>query len=107
MNNNNIIDKFLSGFRKNHSTDTCLSYLSDKILSAFDKGLFTGMILIDLQKAFDTIDHKKNRCLGFSYSTIARREIFVVNIENIFLEQSSLMWGSPRFNSRSFHFHTL
>ena len=47
-----------SGFCKSHSTDSCLSYLTDKILKGFDSGLLTGMILIDLQKAFDTIDHE-------------------------------------------------
>ena len=31
-----------------------------KITTGFDKGLFTGTILIDLQKAFDTIDKKRN-----------------------------------------------
>ena len=41
---------------KNHSTDTCLSFLNDKILKSFDDGLVTGMIFIDLQKAFDTIN---------------------------------------------------
>ena len=46
-----------SSFRRNHSTDTCLSFLNDKILKGFDDGLVTGMILIDLQKAFDTISH--------------------------------------------------
>ena len=29
----------------------------DKILTNFDSGLLTGMILIDLQKSFDTINH--------------------------------------------------
>ena len=29
-----------------------------KVAKGFDSGLLTGMILIDLQKAFDTIDHK-------------------------------------------------
>ena len=33
------------------------SFLNDKILKRFDLGLVTGMILIDLQKAFDTINH--------------------------------------------------
>ena len=40
-----------------HNTDTCLSLLNDKILTGIDNGMITGMILIDLQKAFDTIDH--------------------------------------------------
>ena len=53
-----------------HSTDTCLSYLTDKVKIGFEEGLLTGMVLIDLQKAFDTIDHsillEKMRCLGFA-----------------------------------------
>ena len=36
----------------------CVWHLTDKILKVFDEGLLTGMILIDLQKAFDTINHK-------------------------------------------------
>ena len=38
---NKILYKFQSGFRQNHSTDTSLSYLNDKILRGFDEGLFT------------------------------------------------------------------
>ena len=57
LTDNKILYRYQSGFRKNHSTDTCLSYLTDKILTGFDSGLLTGMILIDLQKAFDTINH--------------------------------------------------
>ena len=46
---NKVLYDYQSGFRKNHSTDTCLSFLNDKILKGFDDGLVTGMILIDLQ----------------------------------------------------------
>ena len=46
-----------SGFRKDYSTNSCLSYLCDKILKGFDSGVFTGMILIDQQKLFDTLNH--------------------------------------------------
>ena len=53
----NILYKYQSVFRTKHSTDLFLSYLNDKILKGFDNGLFTGMVLIDLQKAFDTTDH--------------------------------------------------
>ena len=69
LTDNKILYRYQSGFRKNHSTDTCLSYLTDKILTGFDSGLLTGMILIDLQKAFDTINHdillKKSLWLDF------------------------------------------
>ena len=54
LSDHNILYKYQSGFRTNHSTDTYLSCLNDKILQGFDQGKITGMILIDLQKAFDT-----------------------------------------------------
>ena len=50
-----------------------MSFLADKILKWFDKGLLTGMILIELQKAFDTIDYEillqKLKAIKFSEST--------------------------------------
>ena len=58
-----------------HSTYLCISFLTDKILKGFDKGLFTEMILIDLQKAFDTINHEillgKLHAIGFSEKSLA------------------------------------
>ena len=73
-NENNIFFSFQSGFRGKHSTDTCLTYLHDKILKGFDEGLLTGMIAIDLPKAFDKIDHEillsKMPLLGFPNNTI-------------------------------------
>ena len=71
---NKILYDYQSGFRKSHSTDTCLSFLNDKTLKSFNDGLVTGMILIDLQKAFDTINHdtllKKLSIVGFSDDTV-------------------------------------
>ena len=58
LNENNILYKYQSGFHAKHSTDTCLSLLNDKILTGIDNGMLTGMVLIDLQNAFDTIDHE-------------------------------------------------
>ena len=70
LTKHSILCKFQSGFQKNHSTDFCLSYLTDKISKGFDSGLITGMILVDLQKPFDTIDNNilllKIPLLGFS-----------------------------------------
>ena len=44
--------------------------MNDKILTGFDNGLVNGMILTDLQKAFDAINHdillKKLGIIGFS-----------------------------------------
>ena len=69
-----------------------MSFLTDKVLKGFDEGLLIGMILLDLQKAFDTIDHEillqKLKAIKFSESTIKwfksylSERIFLVNIEN-------------------------
>ena len=49
-------------------------YIIDKVLKGFGKGMVIGMILIDLQKAFDTIDHdvllQKLYAIGFSKHTV-------------------------------------
>ena len=103
---NKILYKYQSGFRANYSTDTCLSMLNDKILSATEKGMLTGMILIDLQKAFDTVDHgvflKKLECLGFSdncinwFKSYLENRTFIVNVEKKFSNTGQLHCGVPQ-----------
>ena len=53
----NLLYEFQSGFRGNFSKDTCLTYLTDYIKTQTSKGLYSGMIMLDLQKAFHTVDH--------------------------------------------------
>ena len=57
LEQNNLIYAFQSGFRSAHSTDTALTFLADKLRANMDEGLYTGIVLIDLQKAFDTVDY--------------------------------------------------
>ena len=57
LSHNKILYDYQSGFRKNHSTNTCLSFSNVNIAKDFNESLLTGMILGDLQKAFDTINH--------------------------------------------------
>ncbi len=45
-----------SGFRQLHSTVTALLQVSDRWLENIDKGLVTGVVSIDLRKAFETVD---------------------------------------------------
>ena len=58
LSKSELLYRFQSGFRKNFSTNTCFGHLTDKITTGFEKDLFTGMILINLQKAFNNIDHQ-------------------------------------------------
>ena len=55
----NLLYKFQSGFRKNNSTDFCPPCLTDKISKGFNSGLLTDVMLIELQKKFDSIDHNQ------------------------------------------------
>ena len=57
-----------------HSTDPCMDQLIDFASNCMDKQMDTGMILVDLQKAFDTLDHgvllEKMKYFGFQTSVI-------------------------------------
>jgi hypothetical protein len=53
---NELLYEFQSGFRTSYSTDTCLIHLFDHIKSHTVK--YTVMIMLDLQKAFDTVEHE-------------------------------------------------
>ena len=57
LNHNNILYSDQSGVQTNHPTETSLPFLNDNILKCSDHGLLRGTILIDLEKAFDTINH--------------------------------------------------
>ena len=41
----------------NHLTDLCLAQLTEFVLTSMDKQMHTGMVLVDFQRALDTIDH--------------------------------------------------
>ena len=84
----------------------CLSYLNDKLLKGFDNALFTGMIPIDLQKTFDTIDHnillEKLKAITFCDDTVnwfhsyLTDRAFLVSIENKYSNVSKISCGVPQ-----------
>ena len=103
---NMVLHNYQSGFRTNHSINLCLSFLTDKILKDFEEGLLTGMILIDLQKAFDTINYeillKKLKTTGFSDKCIQwfwsglYKQIFFIEIENQLSDFGKVSFGVPQ-----------
>ena len=54
----NLIYEKQFGFRKHYSTNHAFSSLIETIKNYLDSGNFVCGIFIDLQKAFDTVDHK-------------------------------------------------
>ncbi|XP_072016559.1 uncharacterized protein [Amphiura filiformis] len=54
---NNILSSNQSGFRPNHSTQSTLIDVTDHILTGMEERKATGIVFLDLRKAFDTVNH--------------------------------------------------
>ena len=94
LDKNGLLYKYQSGFCAIFSTNSWLVQLANFILRGMDKGFHTGMILVDLQKVFDTLDYtvllQKMEFIGFKESVIkwfqsylSNRKFFVT-LENVF-----------------------
>ena len=74
LQDNRLLSIYQPGYRPQHSTSTCLIDVTNKLLHNMDRGLLTGMVFLDLSKAFDTLDHdtilEKLYSLGFSDSAV-------------------------------------
>ena len=57
LSKHNCIYELQFGFRNGHSTNHALLNLTEDIRNALDNNIFAVGIFIDLQKAFDTVDH--------------------------------------------------
>ena len=79
---------------KNNSTDFCLAKLIDFVLTGANKQTHTGMILVDLQKVFDTLDDgvllEKNEIWFETY--LSDRKLLIC-IDNVFPETGILKYG--------------
>ena len=106
LDKNGLLYKYQSSFHANFSTVFCLLQFTDFILRGMDKGFHTGMILTDLQKAFDTLDHivllQKVECIDFKESVIkwfqsylSNRKFFVT-LENVFPDAGLINCGVPQ-----------
>ena len=104
LNKRGLLFDNQSGFRGGFSTDSCLIGLTDHVRGEMAKGNMVGMVLIDLQKAFDTVDHaillEKLRCIGvssvawFQSYLSARRQC--VSINGTFSEFMTIDCGVPQ-----------
>ena len=75
---NNYMEKYLSryicGYRAVHGPETALLVMMERWKESRDKGGYAGGVLMDLSKAFDTLDHKlliaKLRAYGFDMGSL-------------------------------------
>ena len=57
LDNKNIIYDLQFGFRQQYSTSHVLIKITEKIRKAIDDGNISCGVFVDLQKAFDTVEH--------------------------------------------------
>ena len=58
LDDHNLIYKYQYGFRKNYSNNHALLSIVEEINKSLDNKSFACGVFVDLQKAFDTVDHK-------------------------------------------------
>ena len=103
---NNLLSNHQSGYRPLHSTSTCLIDVTNRILQNIDRGRLTGMIFLDLTKAFDTIDHdvmlNKLLDLGFSDTALVWFRAYLSNrtqsvcVNGVLSDPQSIEFGVPQ-----------
>jgi hypothetical protein len=58
LTDHNLLHSAQSGFRANHSCESALTRLVDMWSKAINNNQMNGVVLLDLRKAFDLVDHK-------------------------------------------------
>lgn len=106
LESNNLINDSQFGFRQKRSTQLAVTLLLDKVRANMDKGLLTGVVFIDLSKAFDMVSHSNplNKSEGFGVQS-AEMEWFTnylfnrsqfVNFDGSVSEKFQLTSGVPQ-----------
>lgn len=101
------LDKFQSGFRPHHSTETALIKVLNDIRLNTDSGKISVLVLLDLSAAFDTVDHailldRLENWVGLSgtalnwFKTYLTDRKYFVSIGNFKSEQMTMTCGVPQ-----------
>ena len=101
-----FLSPHLSGFRKGYNTQHSLAILVEKIKRSLDKRGYGGAILLDLSKAFDTINHglliAKLHAYGFDKDSLLLLTSYLSNrwqrtkVNTSFSTWSELLQGVPQ-----------
>ena len=106
MSQKGCLTEHQSGNKKMHSTETLNILVSDMILHSMDRKELTAVVLLDLSKAFDSIEHslppKKRHSIGVSrkavdwFKSYLSDRIQYVRIGHILSEARAITHGVPQ-----------
>ncbi|KAL9950470.1 hypothetical protein ACROYT_G042968 [Oculina patagonica] len=85
LNRSGKISKFQSGNRESHSTETALLHFTDDILKNMDEKKISLIVLLDMSKAFDSIQHER----------------LLTKLQNIGVSTSAWTWFKSYLSQRS------
>ena len=99
---------FQSGFRRKYSCNTALARLTNSWLTAMNKSEVSGVVFLDLKKAFDLVDHdillkklaiylENSSSLPFFESYLHNRTQCVLLQWLLLLQRISKVWCTTRF----------
>ena len=101
-----FLSDFLCGYRKGYNSQYALLAMLEKWKKSYDKGGFGGAVLMDLSKAFDTINHDlliaKLHAYGFDKSALKLIKSYLSNrwqrtkINTSFSSWMELILGVPQ-----------
>ena len=94
----NFLSPYLCGYRKGFSTQQALLYLIGKWKNILDKKEYGGAVLMDLSKAFDTLNHNlliaKLHACGFSTESLKLIKSYLTNrLQRMKVNTSSSSWS--------------
>uniref|UniRef100_A0A8C6UHQ5 Reverse transcriptase domain-containing protein n=1 Tax=Neogobius melanostomus TaxID=47308 RepID=A0A8C6UHQ5_9GOBI len=84
LHSSHLFEKFQSGFRSHHSTETALLKVTNDLLLAADSGSISILLLLDLSAAFDTINHT----------------ILLHRLQSIGISGTALLWFTSYLSDR-------
>ena len=79
----NKFSKYLTGFRKNHNTQASLVRMIESRKTRLNNGSKVGVIILDLSKAFDSLNHEllltKLKAYGLDSNSVTFMKSYLTN----------------------------
>ena len=103
---NPMLSMYLCGFRKNMSAQNCLLFMLEKFRNCLDKKGSCGVLLTDLSKAFDCLNHDllvaKLNSYGFDYNSLKLINSYLtgrkqrVRVNSKYSSWNEIIFGVPQ-----------